>query len=120
VVDRDYARVAFLQDVDLLAPETATVLASMGVDVVAVNASLSLPVLPPIWRSRTGEFLHLVVANSAGVQGIYQGGYRNFPAYREAARQVVWTLPTGAVRRKQEPRFLEVGPLLRPCTSVTC
>jgi predicted amidohydrolase len=120
VIDRDYGRVAVVQDVDLLAPETATVLAMMGVDVVAVNGSLSLSVLPPLWRSRTAEFLHLVVANSAAMQGIYQGGYRNFPSFREAPQQILWTLPTGAVRRKQEPRFLDVTPLLRSCTRTTC
>jgi predicted amidohydrolase len=120
VIDRDYARVTIVQDVDMLAPETATVLAMMGVDVVAVNGSLGFSVLPPLWRSRSAEYLHLVVANSSMAQGIYQGGYRNFPSYREAARQVLWTLPTGAVRRKQEPRFVDVGPLLRPCTPMTC
>lgn len=120
VIDRDYARVAIVQDVDLLAPETSTVLSMMGVDVVAVNGSLAFDVLPPLWRSRSAEYLHLVVANSGGAQGIYQGSYRNIPRYREGAGQVLWTLPTGAVRRKQAPRFVEVGPLLRPCTPSTC
>jgi predicted amidohydrolase len=120
VVDRPYARVAFVQDVDLLAPETATVLASMGVDVVAVGASLTHPVLPALWRSRTSEFLHLVVANRGAAEGIYQGGYRNFPSYREAQGMVMWTLATGAVRTKKEPRFLDVTPLLQACTRTTC
>jgi len=59
VVDRDYARLALMRDKDLFAPETAVVLAKMGVDVVAVNADTAASVLSALWKSRTGASILL-------------------------------------------------------------
>ena len=120
VVDRPYARVALLQDRDLFAPETSVVMAKMGVDVLAVGADSAASVLSALWKSRTGDYLHIVVANKQGQQGIYLGGYISNPSYREGDPTVVFQMNTADVRNKKEPRFLDPTQLLLPCTGTTC
>lgn len=121
VVDRDYARLALIQDIDMLAPETAVVMAKLGVDVVAVNADAALGgVLSALWKDRTADYLHLVVANKQGPQGIYLGGYRATPSFREGPDLVIMQMSTADVRSKQEPRFLDFLPLLEPCGHDNC
>lgn len=115
VVDRDYGRVALMQDVDMLAPETAHVLSRMGVDVVAVNADLVSDVLSTLWQSRTGDYLHIVVANRSGVEGVYLGGYREQPSFTENEGRVLRTLDTAHVREKPQARFFDYRSILRPC-----
>jgi predicted amidohydrolase len=115
VVDRDYGRVALMQDIDMLPPETAHVLARMGVDVVAVNADLDSDVLSPLWQSRTADYLHIVVANGAGPEGVYLGGYRAVPGFTEAEGQVIRQLDTAHIRKKPTARFFDYTSLLRPC-----
>jgi hypothetical protein len=120
VVDRDYARVALLHDRDLFAPETSLVMAKMGVDVIVVNADSSLPVLSALWQTRTGDYLHLVVANEQGKEGIYLGGYRANPSYLEDEGLVLMQIDTSHVRPKKETRFFEFRPLLQPCDTSRC
>jgi predicted amidohydrolase len=120
VVDRDYARLALLQDKDMFAPETSTVMAKLGVDVVAINADTPSSVLSPLWQSRTGDYLHLVVANKQGPEGIYLGGYQSNPSFQEAEGRVIMLLNTQHVRSKKQPRFLDFRPLLLPCGKDNC
>lgn len=120
VVDRDYGRVALLHDRDLFAPETSLVMAKMGVDVIAVNADSAAGVLSGLWQSRTAEYLHLVVANRQGEEGIYLGGYRANPSYREAEGMVLMEIDTSHVRPKKETRFFDFHPLLQPCRISRC
>ena len=64
----------------MLAPETTLVLAKMGVDVIAVSADDSATVLGDLWKVRTGNYVHIVVANRRGQEGIFHGGYRASPS----------------------------------------
>lgn len=115
VVDRDYARVALMQDVDMLPPETAHVLARMGVDVVAVNADMRSDVLSELWKSRTADYLHIAVANRSGVEGVYIGGYQVNPSFTENEGQVIRELDTSHIRKKPSARFFDYRSILRPC-----
>ncbi|WP_224363196.1 nitrilase-related carbon-nitrogen hydrolase [Hyalangium versicolor] len=120
IIDRDYARVALLQDKDMFAPETSTVMAKLGVDVVAINADTDSSVLSPLWQSRTGDYLHIVVANLHGKEGIYLGGYQSNPSFMEADGRVLMQLNTQHVRSKKEPRFLDFQQMLLPCGKDNC
>ena len=120
VVDRDYGRLALMQDKDLFAPETGIVLAKMGVDVVAVNADSASDMLGALWKSRTGDYLHFVVANKQGKEGIYLGGYQATPDFIEAEGQVLMQINTQHVRSKKQPRFLDFRELLLPCGKDNC
>lgn len=120
VIDRPYARLALLQDKDLFAPETGVVMAKMGVDLIAVNADSSVGVLSALWQSRTGDYMHLVVANRQAPEGIYLGGYKADPSFLEAEGMVVMQMSTQDVRNKKEPRFLDFLPLLEPCGNGNC
>ncbi|GIJ44064.1 hypothetical protein Val02_09500 [Virgisporangium aliadipatigenens] len=115
VVDRDYGRVALMQDVDMVPPETAHVLSRMGVDVVAVNADLRSDLLSRLWQSRTGEYLHIVVANKQAPEGVYLGGYQEFPSFTEQEGRVLRELDTGHVRKKPAARFFDYRAILEPC-----
>ncbi|WP_158890131.1 nitrilase-related carbon-nitrogen hydrolase [Amycolatopsis anabasis] len=119
VIDRDYGRLALMQDVDMLAPETAQVLARMGVDVVAMNADGTEPVRSGMWKSRTGDYLHIVTANKSGPEGIYLGGYRADPPFTETEGQVIRDVTTGDVREKPSARFFDATQLLEPCQAAT-
>ncbi len=119
VVDRDYARLAILHDRDLFAPETSSVMAKMGVDIIAVNANYTSD-LGALWRSRTSHYLHLIVANKSSKSGIYLGGYKSNPSYREDSRAVLMEMNTEDVRNKKESRFLDFIPLLEPCGKNNC
>ena len=120
VIDREYARLALLQDRDLFAPETSVVMAKMGVDVVTVNADSAQRALSGLWKSRTGNYLHLVVANKLEKEGIYLGGYKANPSFKEADGMVVMQMNTADVRSKKEPRFLDFLPLVQPCSGGNC
>jgi predicted amidohydrolase len=122
VVDRDYARVAFLQDPDLMAPETSVVLAKMGVDVAAVaaNNGLTPATLSALWQSRTGNYINIVMANAQGVEGVYLGGYPPGPGFVEASGIAMTQMNTQYVRNKKEPRFLDFRPMLLPCSQANC
>lgn len=120
VVDRPYARVALMQGVDMLAPETTNVASKMGVDVIAVSASSANPVLSALWKSRTGSNVHIVVANARADEGVYLGGYRDNPSFMEAPGMVIMRLHTAYVRAKKFPRFLDPRPLLQPCGQNNC
>jgi hypothetical protein len=113
IIDRDYARLAVLHDKDLFAPETSIVMAKMGVDVVAVNADSTESVLSALWQSRTGDYLHIIVANLRGKEGIYLGGYKVVPNFQEAEGIIITNVNTLDVRDKKEPRFLDAANLLK-------
>ncbi|WP_030664815.1 nitrilase-related carbon-nitrogen hydrolase [Streptomyces rimosus] len=115
VIDRDYARLALMQDVDMMPPETAQVLARMGVDVVAMNSDGSDPVRSALWKSRTGDYLHIVTANKSGPEGIYLGGYKADPSFTEDEGTVIRDLTTGDVRAKPSARFFDPTTILQPC-----
>lgn len=120
VVDRDYARLALMQDKDMFAPETSVVMAMMGVDVVAINSDSAETVLSALWKSRTSNYLHIIVANKQGKEGIYLGGYLADPSFKEGDGMIIMQMNTNDVRNKQEPRFLDFRPLLLPCGSGNC
>ncbi|KAA6212339.1 hypothetical protein CP973_23200 [Streptomyces albofaciens JCM 4342] len=115
VIDRDYARLALMQDVDMMPPETAQVLARMGVDVVAMNSDWRDPVGSALWKSRTSDYLHIVSANKSGPEGIYLGGYKADPSFTEDEGTVIRDITTGDVRAKPSARFFDPTPLLKPC-----
>ena len=120
VVDRDYARVAISQGVDMLAPETTLVLAKMGVDVIAVSADDSSTVLDDLWKVRTGNYVHIVVANRRGQEGIFHGGYRASPLQATGEGTVMTEVDTSHVRNKKLPRFFDYRALLARCGSSNC
>ncbi|MFK8850788.1 nitrilase-related carbon-nitrogen hydrolase [Streptomyces sp. Ac-502] len=115
VVDRDYARLALMQDVDMMPPETAHVLARMGVDVVAMNTDWRAPVRSALWKSRTGDYLHIVTANKSGEEGIYLGGYKADPSFTEDEGVVIRDITTGDVRAKPSARFFDPTTILERC-----
>lgn len=117
IVDRDYARVALLQDADMVAPETSHVMARMGVDVVAINANSDAPILSALWQSRTGDYLHIVVANHTADEGIYHGGYKTDPSFVEDEGLVLADLNTADIRAKPTARFFDYRSILAPCTA---
>lgn len=113
IVDRDYGRLALLQDKDLFAPETGIVMEKMAVDVIAVNADSNNSILSSLWQTRTNDYLHLVVSNLAGKEGIYQGGYKAYPSYEESDGLVIMNMNTDDVRKKWEQRLVDTSPLLK-------
>lgn len=112
IADRSYGRLALLHDKDMFAPETAMVMAKMGVDIIAVSAASPESFLSALWQSRTCNYLHIVVANLHGKEGVYLGGYKAYPSYEEAEGMVIMNMNTSDVREKKEPRFLDFNPLL--------
>lgn len=116
VVDRDYGRVALMQGTDLIPPETGLVLAQMGVDIVAVNADSANPVLGALWEDRSADYLNLVVANKAGNEGIYLGGYQDFPFFTEGSGEVIRNINTAHDRPKPYARFFDYKQILKPCS----
>ena len=120
VVDRHYARVALLHDVDLMAPETSLIMEKLGVDVVALNADTAVPIAGAIWASRTADYYNIVVANRQGKEGIYLGGYPPGPQAVEDEGLVLTQIDTRFVRSKKVPRFLDFKRLLDPCGATNC
>ena len=116
VVDRDYGRVALMQGTDMIPPETGLVLAQMGVDVVAVDADSSNPVLPALWEDRSADYLNVVVANKAAAEGIYLGGYQDFPPFTEGEGEVIREINTAHDRKKPYARFFDYKQILKPCS----
>jgi predicted amidohydrolase len=120
VINRDYGRIAPLQGPDLVAPETSIMMAKMGVDVIALSANSGDSLMMPLWRSRTGDYLHVVLANGQGPEAIHLGGYQAVPSQQEGEGLALMLLNTAHVRNKKEPRNLEVSPLLWKCTNDIC
>jgi predicted amidohydrolase len=120
IIDRDYGRIAVLHGPDLAAPETSVVMAKMGVDVLAVSADSADGLMMPLWRSRTGDYLHIVLANRQGPEAIYLGGYQADPSQQEAESLALMLLNVAHVRNKKEPRNLDIAPLLRRCGTFNC
>jgi predicted amidohydrolase len=120
IVDRDYARVALLQDVDLMVPETSLMMEKLGVDVVALNSDTTLPIAGALWSSRTADYYNIVVANRRGVEGVYLGGYPPGPQSTEAEGLALMQIDTNYVRSKKEARFLDFKALLEPCGAGNC
>lgn len=113
VIDREYARLALLQDKDLFAPETGIVMEKMAVDVIAVNANSNKSILSSLWKTRTNDYFHLVVSNMSGKEGIYLGGYIAYPSSQEADGLVIMNINTADIRTKWEQRLVDVSPLLK-------
>lgn len=120
VIDRDYARVGLSQGVDMLVPETALVLAKMGVDVVAVNADDDSKILAELWKTRTANFIHVVVANRSGSEGIFLGGYKSNPSVFVGSGSVLHEVNTEDVRSKKWPRFFDYRSIVRRCADSNC
>lgn len=120
VVDRPYGRVGISHGADMLAPETAVVFAKMGVDVIAVSADDDLAVLDSLWRVRTGNYVHVIVANRRGQEGIFLGGYKAFPSQATGEGTLVMELDTSHVREKKFPRFFHYRSLLERCGELNC
>jgi predicted amidohydrolase len=120
VLDRQYGRVAVLQGPDLLAPETTVVMAKMGVDIVAVSANMTGDNLNALWRTRSGDYLHVVLANGNGSEGIYLGGYKRSPSEMTGEGEVLMLTNTADVRDKKEPRHIDLTPLLVRCRDSLC
>jgi hypothetical protein len=120
VVDRDYGRVAISQGVDMLVPETTLVFAKMGVDIIAVSADDDSAILDSLWRIRTGNYVHIVVANRRGREGIFLGGYRATPSQHTGEGTVVLEINTEHVREKKIPRFFDYSTLLARCGASNC
>lgn len=115
VVNRDYGRVALMQGTDMIPPETALVMAQMGVDVIAVNADSSNPLLGALWQDRSEDDVNVVVANKAGENGIYLGGFQDYPYYTESGGDVIRNIDTAHDRPKPYARFFDYEPLLKSC-----
>jgi hypothetical protein len=113
-------RIAGLHGPDLAAPETSVVMAKMGVDVLAVSAVSAEDMMTPLWRSRTGDCLHIVLADRQGSAAIYLGGYQDDPSQQEAEGLALMLLNSAHVRSKKEPRNLDLVPLLRKCGAANC
>ena len=120
IVDRDYARVALLQDVDLMAPETSLMMEKLGVDIVALNSDTSLPIVSALWQTRTGDYYNIVAANRSGREGVYLGGYPPGPQFKEGDGMVLMQVDTTYVRAKKEARFLDFRSLLEHCKDGSC
>lgn len=120
VIDRDYGRVGVLQGPDLIAPEASLVMEKMGVDVLAVSVNSSDPVQHDLWQSRTGDYVHIVLANAEGPEGIYFGGYQDNPSQVEQEGLALAQIDTSHVRNKKETRHLDVTSLLLRCNLGRC
>lgn len=120
MVDRDYGRVALLQDVDLMAPETSLMMEKLGVDIVALSADTELPIASGLWTSRTADYYNIVVANRHGKEGVYLGGYPPGPQLVESDGLALAQIDTSQVRAKKAPRFLDFVRLLTSCGGSNC
>eukprot|EP00727_Mastigamoeba_balamuthi_P009187 m51a1_g4891 hypothetical protein (558) ;mRNA; r:114973-117012 len=100
VVNRPYARVALLHDVDFMVPEVLQVLSRMAVDVVAVAANDTSRLLELTGSRAHSAMMHVVVANSRGMQGVYHGDWVAYPSQLEDENAVVTTFSSSAVRNK--------------------
>jgi predicted amidohydrolase len=121
VADRDYARIALLQGADIFAPETSRVLAKMGADIIVVSADDASPLIGDLCRIRTGDYVHIMIANRHGLEGVYAGGYVASPDHVEGEGVSLMTLDTGHVRNKKEMRRFDGWDILlqsspRPAT----
>lgn len=120
IIDRPYGRLALLQGIDLLAPETTMVMEKLGVDIVAVSADLPDAWADTLWRTRAADYLDLVVANSKGDEGVFLGGYPPDPSERIGEGLVLFDTAIAQVRRKKEPRHVDTTPLLVGCALSSC
>jgi predicted amidohydrolase len=104
VVNRDNARLALLQGADIFAPESSRVLAKMGTDIIVISADDATPLMSRLCRVRTGDYLHVMLANRQGTEGVYAGGYLASPDLVEQEGVSLMTLDTTHVRNKKELR----------------
>lgn len=74
----------------------------MGVDIVAVSADEEDSWMRKACKARSSDYLHIVMANQKGFAGIYAGGFKVFPSFKENVANVVMQLDTGDVRMKKE------------------
>lgn len=102
VIDRDYARLALLQDKDLLISETTRVLAKMGVDLVAVSANMDDANIKTFAKVRSLDYLHIAMSNLNGSNGIYLGGFLTYPSFKEDNFMTIMQVDTTHVRKKKE------------------
>jgi hypothetical protein len=101
VVDRDYGRLAILQDIDLLVPETTKVLGKMGVDLVAVVSDEDDKLMRTLCTARSSEYLHFLMSNKRGHCGCYAGGFKSVIPFQEDKRCVLIELDIEHVREKK-------------------
>jgi predicted amidohydrolase len=120
IVDRPYGRLSILQGSDLLAPETTMVMEKMGVDIVAVSAASADASSDVLWRTRAGDYLDLVVANSSGDEGVFLGGFPPSPTEKIGEGLVIFDTAIAHVRKKKEPRHVDTAPLLVGCAHSRC
>ncbi|HEV2898641.1 MAG TPA: nitrilase-related carbon-nitrogen hydrolase [Pseudaminobacter sp.] len=121
IVDRPYGRVAILHGADLLAPETTMVMAKLGVDIAAVSADLPPDGLTSLWRTRSNDYLTVVVANRSGDEGIFLGYYpANAPRELVGEGLNLMSSDSGQTRNKKEPRHVDTSPLLLACSASIC
>lgn len=111
VIDREYGRVAMLQDKDLFVPETTKVLGKMGVDIVAVSGDEEDHLISTFCKVRSSDYLHILMANQNGFCGIYAGGFRTYPSFQEHQNGIIMELDTHHVREKKELK-IEIDPYL--------
>lgn len=120
IIDRPYGRLAMLQGIDLLAPETTMVMEKLGVDIVAVSADLSESWADTLWKTRAADYLDLVVANSRGDEGVFLGGYPPEPSETIGEGLILFDTAIAQVRKKKEPRHVDTTPLLVSCGQSIC
>ena len=120
VVDREYGRLAISHGADMLATETTLVFAKMGVDVIAVSADDDLSLLESLWRHRSYNYVHVVVANRRGLEGVYLGGFQASPSEVVGEGTVMIEADTRHVREKKFPRFFDYSALLARCGVSNC
>lgn len=120
ILDRPYGRLAVLQGIDLLAPETTMVMEKLGVDIVAVSADSADASSDTLWRTRAGDYLDLVVANAGGDEGVFLGGYPPDPSEKVGEGVVIFDTAIAQVRKKKEPRHVDTTPLLTECAQSRC
>lgn len=53
-------------------------------------------------KVRSLDYLHIVMANRRGVQGIYAGEFKTFPHFKEGEEVAMMELNTAHVREKKE------------------
>ncbi len=92
----------------------------MGVDVVAVNADDDSEILVELWKTRTANFIHVVVANRSGSEGIFLGGYKSNPSVFVGSGSVLHEINTEDVRSKKWPRFFDYRSIVRRCADSNC
>ena len=68
----------------------------------------------------TGNYVHVIVANRRGQEGIFLGGYKAFPSQATGEGTLVMELDTSHVREKKFPRFFHYRSLPERCGESNC